>query len=35
MPKYNGYSNGCGAHGDRKYNRIKAKRQWKREIYGT
>lgn len=32
MPKYNGYSNGCGAHGDRKYNRTKSKRRWKREL---
>lgn len=32
MPKYNGYTNGCGAHGDKKYNRTKAKRQQRKEI---
>lgn len=32
MPKFNGYSNGCGIHGDKKYNRIKSKRQWKKGL---
>lgn len=31
MPKYNGYACGTGVHGDTKYNRSKAKRQWRKE----
>lgn len=31
-PLYNGFAGGYGAHGDKKYNRKKDKRAWKREI---
>lgn len=31
MPKMNGFQTGHGIHGDRKYNRTKSKRQWKKE----
>lgn len=33
MPKFNGFASGHGAHGDKKYNRTKAKRQFKRDMY--
>lgn len=33
MPKYNPYATGHGAHGDKKYNRAKEKRRFKKEIY--
>ena len=29
---HNGYVVGYGAHGDRKYNRTKVKRQWRKEL---
>ena len=32
MPKYNGHACGNGPHGDRKYNRRKAERDFRREI---
>ena len=32
MPKYNGYACGTGAHGSRKYDRNKAKRNFRREM---
>lgn len=32
MPKCNGFACGTGAHGDRKYNRAKEKRKWKRDM---
>ena len=32
-PSYNGFACGHGPHGDAKYNRAKAKREWRR--YGT
>lgn len=31
-PRYNGFACGSGAHGDCKYNRTKAKRDWRKEI---
>lgn len=31
-PRYNGFGGGYGAHGDTKYNRNKAKRDFRREI---
>lgn len=35
MPKFNGYAGGYGAHGDKKYNRNKEKRSWRKEIGAT
>ena len=32
MPKYNGHACGTGAHGDRKYNRRKAEREFRRNL---
>lgn len=31
-PRYNGFVCGSGPHGDLKYNRTKAKRNWRRDI---
>lgn len=31
MPKFNAHQCGTGAHGDAKYNRAKAKRNWMKE----
>ena len=31
-PHYNGFACGHGAHGDRKYNRAKAKQAWRKQI---
>ena len=31
MPKYNAHAMGTGPHGDRKYNRAKMKRQWRKD----
>lgn len=31
-PYYNGFSGGYGAHGDRKYNRTKENRDWRRSL---
>lgn len=32
MPKMNGFQTGHGIHGDRKYNRTKSKRRWRKEL---
>lgn len=32
MPKYNAYAGGYGSHGDRKYNRNKAKRDFQKRL---
>lgn len=31
-PQWNGWGCGYGPHSDRKYNRTKSKRAWKREV---
>lgn len=31
-PRYNGYACGHGAHGPAKYSRMKAKRNWQRQL---
>lgn len=30
-PKYNGFGGGYGAHGDKKYNRTREKRAWRKD----
>lgn len=32
MPKYNAHQGGYGAHGDKKYSRTKATRDFKKEL---
>ena len=32
MPKYNAHACGTGAHGDRKYNRARENRRFKRDM---
>lgn len=32
-PRYNGYACGHGAHGPTKYDRARAKRQWKAQLH--
>lgn len=32
MPKMNGFQTGYGVHGDKKYNRTKSKRRWRKGI---
>ena len=31
-PRYNAFAGGYGAHGDKKYNRAKEKRNWKSDL---
>ena len=33
-PRYNGFACGTGIHGDVKYNRAKAKQEWRRSSQG-
>lgn len=32
-PQFNGFAGGYGAHGDRKYNRNKAKADFRRDLW--